>query len=317
MTSSEDTVADVLAVASGVWHGPGQLVAPWAFSGSVGGVSSPPFAGANLSESVGDDYQAVESNRRSATALVMSVARTAAPSAPGIPSGDLPISAAEVPAAGQSSTPEPWRAVVMRAEHGSNVAVVGVQDRGSTIERVDGLVTSEVDVPLMALAADCVPLVLADLVSGVVGAAHCGWRGAHRGIVPALVRTMVSIGAEPARCRAMIGPSICGDCYEVGDDVASLFDARYPRAIASTPGRTSLDVAAVVRDQLVEGGVGQVDQVHQCTAESDQLFSYRRDGVTGRQGGLIALRRASPSGEDVLGRADLASGGDLAEVPRA
>lgn len=69
-------------------------------------------------------------------------------------------------------------------------------------------------------AADCLPVLLGDPVTGIIGAAHCGRRGLERGVIGATVDLMKSKGADPANIVATLGPRICGDCYEVGDEIA-------------------------------------------------------------------------------------------------
>lgn len=170
--------------------------------------------------------------------------------------------------------------VVMQACHGADVAVV---ESGGVIPAVDGLVAMRAGLVLLALAADCVPIALCDANGSVIAAAHCGWKGLVAGIVPATVAAMRDLGAQGI--RAVLGPSICPHCYPV--DSARIADVR-----AGTPGSVSaaalhvpgaIDVAAGVIAQLADLGIDAV-RVPGCTAESAQLFSFRRDGVTGRQG---------------------------------
>ncbi|MCC2724216.1 polyphenol oxidase family protein, partial [Phocaeicola vulgatus] len=74
----------------------------------------------------------------------------------------------------------------------------------------------------------CLPVLLADPVTGVIGAAHCGRRGLERGIIESTVELMKLKGADPTNIIATLGPHICGDCYEVGDEVADQFVKRFP-----------------------------------------------------------------------------------------
>ncbi|TDO49845.1 hypothetical protein EV643_10573 [Kribbella sp. VKM Ac-2527] len=175
--------------------------------------------------------------------------------------------------------------------HGRDVHVVEAGDEvpaGSL--PADALVTTRNDVVLCVRAADCLPVLLADPVNGVVGAAHSGRRGLYVGVVPATVEAMRGLGAE--RITAVLGPYACGKCYEVPADMRAEVAERVPAAYAETSwGTPSIDVAAGVIAQLGELGVEVIDATS-CTIESEDLYSYRREGaVSGRMAGLIRLGR--------------------------
>jgi polyphenol oxidase len=108
--------------------------------------------------------------------------------------------------------------------------------------------------------------------------------------VPALVTAMVAAGASPARMRAATGPAICGGCYEVPAQMQARVSAIAPaaRCVTST-GTSGLDIAAGVRAQLAGAGVASITAAGRCTRESADLYSYRRDGITGRFAGLVWL----------------------------
>jgi hypothetical protein len=101
---------------------------------------------------------------------------------------------------------------------------------------------------------------------------------------------MTAAGADPAAITALIGPGICGQCYEVPaqlrDEVAAAVPATHCTTRNGTPG---LDLRAGIAAQLAAAGVRQVQADGRCTAEDPDLYSYRRDGVTGRFAGLIWL----------------------------
>ena len=150
----------------------------------------------------------------------------------------------------------------------------------------DGLVTAEAGVTLSVRAADCVPVLLADVDAGVIGACHCGRPGVVAGIVPATVAAMRDLGAGSV--TAWVGPHVCGRCYEVPQDLQDEVAAVEPGTRTTTSwGTPALDVGAGVRAQLEREGVEVVD-LSRCTRESPDLYSYRRDGtLSGRQAGLI------------------------------
>ena len=109
----------------------------------------------------------------------------------------------------------------------------------------------------------------------------------------ATVDAMQALGAEPGEMAALVGPGICGRCYEVPAamqaDVASIEPAARATTRAGTP---ALDVAAGVVAQLRAAGVGTIEVDGTCTAESPQLYSHRRDQVTGRFAGVAVLPAA-------------------------
>lgn len=171
--------------------------------------------------------------------------------------------------------------------HGADVATVDGPWRGSA-PRVDAMVTRATGLGLAVLVADCVPVLLADPVAGVVGVAHAGRRGMVDGVVPAALAAMRRLGA--AGITARVGPSVCGRCYEVPADMRAVVAGEEPASWATTRARTpALDVSAGVAAQLRRAGV-DVRTLEGCTVEDARLFSYRRDHVTGRFAGLVWLR---------------------------
>ncbi len=140
------------------------------------------------------------------------------------------------------------------------------------------------------LAADCVPVLLADPRAGVVGAAHAGRVGAAAGVLPATVAAMEALGARPPDMEVLLGPAICGGCYEVPAAMRAEVDAQLPgSAVRTRRGTPGIDIRAGLYHQLVELGVGRIGGDPRCTLESRELFSHRRDARTGRQAGIIWL----------------------------
>ncbi len=122
----------------------------------------------------------------------------------------------------------------------------------------DAQVTSRAGVALGMFAADCLPVLLADPEAGIIGAAHCGRKGLQQGIITATVKCMESKGACPERIVATLGPRICGDCYETGDEIADEFDAHFPGSFALTRfGGTGIDIAAAALSELAEAGIAR------------------------------------------------------------
>jgi YfiH family protein len=155
---------------------------------------------------------------------------------------------------------------------------------------VDAIFTDVPGLPLGVLVADCAPVLIADPQARIVGAAHAGREGMAGGVVLALVRAMTEAGADPARLRAAIGPAICGGCYEVPAQLrARIADAVPQAACVTRKGSPGIDIRSGVAAQLAEAGVLAVSRDPRCTAETPALYSYRRDGLTGRFAGLVWL----------------------------
>jgi YfiH family protein len=172
---------------------------------------------------------------------------------------------------------------LMRQVHGDTVHVV--TDPDGERPHADALLTERPGIALLALAADCVPVLLV-AEGGQIAAVHAGREGVRRGVVPAAVEAMLSLGATAL--RAWVGPHICGRCYEVPDamreEIATVLPATHSTTSWGTP---ALDLGAGVRAQLGDAAVPVVE-VGRCTREDDALHSYRRDGAAaGRMAGVV------------------------------
>jgi len=181
--------------------------------------------------------------------------------------------------------------------HGARVRVVrredagsGRRDRTSAFADTDALITNEPDILLVQFFADCVPLYFHDPISGAIGLAHAGWKGAVADIAGQTVRSMSeAFGVQPARLRAAIGPSIGPCCYEVDDAVI-----RHIRQIPgaervlspSRPGKEMLDLKELNRHFMILAGImpDRIELSSWCTGcRTDIFFSHRKeDGRTGR-----------------------------------
>lgn len=215
-----------------------------------------PYDTFNLGDRVGDDSSAVQINR----------ARLAR-------------------AVGSDGSVLSW----MHQVHGDQVVVIGSSPMTQPPD-CDALVTATRGLALAVLVADCVPVLLADPVAGVVGAAHAGREGVRRHVVSSAVEAMVGLGATPQRVDVLLGPAICGGCYELSQDLADEVESAAPGGATRTrTGAPGLDLRAALAAELSRLGVGQVVSDPRCTAEDPSLFSYRRDGVTGRQAGIVWL----------------------------
>lgn len=172
------------------------------FSTRFGGVSEGPFTSMNLGISRGDEDEKVRENyRRISEAL------------------DVPVD----------------RFVFSMQTHSLNVRRVTEEDAGKGLSRerdyrdVDGLISNVPGLVLCVFWADCIPVLLLDPVRRAVGAVHSGWRGTVGKIAARAVREMgEAYGSNPEDIIAAVGPGICGDCYEVSEDVAEAFQEAFP-----------------------------------------------------------------------------------------
>lgn len=175
---------------------------------------------------------------------------------------------------------DPARLLTLHQVHSARAVVVDAPF-GAARPEADGFATREKGLLLGVLAADCMPLLFADVEAGVVGAAHAGWRGALAGVIEATVDAMASIGARPARVRAALGPCLRPPDFQVGADVLAAFSGKYPSADRffgpdAEPGRFQLDLAGFARWRLAESGVAAFGDVGVSTlARAGDYFSYR------------------------------------------
>ncbi|MFA7428857.1 MAG: peptidoglycan editing factor PgeF [Rhodospirillaceae bacterium] len=234
-----------------------------------GGVSEGVYASLNCGFGSGDDPNKVEANRAKAV-------------------GDL-----ELP---------PEALVTVRQEHTPNVVVVTAPFATGEAPSADAMVTTVPRLALGILTADCAPVLLADGIGGVIGAAHAGWKGALAGVLENTVEKMVELGADKARIVAGIGPCIAQRSYEVGPDFPAPFLAEDPDnerffSPSRRDGHHMFDLPGYVARKLARIGVGEVMPTPCDTVREDnRFFSYRRatlagETAYGRMLSAIALER--------------------------
>lgn len=238
------------------------------FTTRAGGVSGPPFDSLNFGRKWGDDGARVDENHRRLLA------------AAGMP---VMYAATQV--------------------HGARIVRVRAGDDPATVRReeADGLCSDSPNLALAIYVADCVPVLLADPVTGAFAAIHSGWRGTVAGVVAAGVATLVQeFGSRPADLRAALGPAIGPCCFEVGPEVVAAFEALSPdarqngivRLIRPGPHKPHVDLRLYLRLQLQQAGLRpeHIDACAACTVCDDQgrFYSYRRFGrATGQMVGFI------------------------------
>jgi YfiH family protein len=195
----------------------------------------------------------------------------------------------------------PERLVLSWQTHTTNIRMVTEEDAGKGFCRerdyrdIDGLMTNVPGIPLVTLYADCVPLFFLDPVKKVIAASHSGWRGTAAGMGRCTVKRMEeAYGCDPGDILAAIGPSICGNCYEIGPDVAQFFAGEFLRSSQTKPGKYQLDLQAANRRILEEAGVQPehiiVGDICTC-CNKELLFSHRGSmGHRGNMAGFLMLK---------------------------
>ena len=224
------------------------------FTSRAGGVSAAPYDSFNLGTHVGDDAADVAANRARLAQVL------------GLPEE---------------------RFVWMEQLHTNTVTLVDGPS-ATPVEATDALVTRQKDLALCVLVADCTPVLLSDHTAGVIGAAHAGRMGARNGIVKNTVEAMVELGAEPSRIQVLLGPAAAGESYEVPEGMALDVEKHLPGSRTRTKkGTPGIDVRAGLVRQLLSLGVTHIDADPRDTITDKDFFSHRREGVTGRQAGVI------------------------------
>ena len=237
------------------WQGPEGIVA--AFTSRRGGVSDGPFASLNLGFTTGDDRAAVAENRRRLCAAVGA---------------------------------DPACTVQNHQVHGTVVQVAeplvgGYLDPQGDLPQADALITRELELALVALSADCVPIVIAALDGSSLAVVHAGWKGLVAGVIE---ETIAALG--PGAYAAAVGPCAGPLAYEVGEEVAVQLRERFGERTAI--GGTA-DLAAAAGTALIQAGLSpdSIEIAGLCTiTDADTFFSYRRDGATTGRQGVIAYR---------------------------
>jgi len=237
-----------------------------AFSTRHGGVSEGYLSSLNLSHSRGDKEENVRENyRRLAEALGLSYENF----------------------------------IGCRQLHGSKIELITRRDltEKRSLE-CDGLITSEPGIVLVTVHADCVPIYLYDPETPAVGMVHSGWKGTVEQIAAEAVKKMKStFGTRPEKIRALLGPCICGRCFEVREDVKSIFVEKLPWSaeyiVPKDQEHWTVDLKAIIKNSLISEGVPgeNILDAGICTAENTRLFySHRHEkGKTGTMAALIAL----------------------------
>jgi YfiH family protein len=176
----------------------------------------------------------------------------------------------------------------LRQVHGVQVVDAATAPAGTA---ADASFTTRKNVVCAVMAADCMPVLIADERGEAVGIAHAGWRGLCAGVIEA---TVAAMRVPPARLLAWLGPAIGPEAYEIGEEVRAAFLQRDPQAASAfaptRPGHWRLDLYAVARQRLAALNVSRVYGGGFCTAtDVAHFFSYRRDKASERMAAAIWL----------------------------
>jgi len=243
------------------------------FTTRLGGVSEGYYESLNLSYSVGDEKEKVDENY---------------------------IRICE-------SLEIPYKDVVATHQvHKTNVRLIKEEDKGKGLylprdyDEIDGLITNEKRIPLATFYADCVPLYFIDTRKKAIGLSHSGWRGTVGRMGLKTVEAMQkTFGSDPDDITALIGPSICRDCYEISEEVAEEFIKEFSKELSddykeiltkNPAGKYQLDLWEANRIVLKSAGLKD-SNIHVsgfCTCcHSDLLYSHRAS--KGKRGTLAAF----------------------------
>ena len=191
------------------------------------------------------------------------------------------------------------RLLTLRQVHGAEVLIFEENTRAALTYSLpyDAVITDKKRVALGIWTADCVPILMLDRSKRIIAAVHAGWRGIWRGVIEKTVNAMIkTFESSPADIVAGIGPGIGPCCYEVQQDVVSLFQNCYgthDHLIQEREGRTYLDLSRVAQLELSKAGIppDNVEAIPLCTCcKEDLFFSFRRDKQPGRQLSFIMMR---------------------------
>ena len=200
----------------------------------------------------------------------------------------------------------PDRFIAMEQVHSDNLEVLtrkdggrGAYSWGDAIPATDGMITGDKGLLLMAVVADCSVSLFYDPQKEVIGISHCGWRGTVKKLAFKTVKTMeLKFGSHPSHIITGIAPSIGPDCFEVGQEVLSLFLESFGNAAEDffqyKGEKIYLDLQKAIVHQLIKGGVKKenIEILNICTScRTDIFYSHRKEaGKTGRNGVFIGLK---------------------------
>ncbi len=179
--------------------------------------------------------------------------------------------------------------------HSGKVFIIRDGFKDATMGNGDALITGLKGIGIGVFTADCVPILLAEKSGSIIAVVHAGWRGTLSQISRAtLIEMKKGFGIEPSAFSCVVGPSIGGCCYEVGEDVASQFINKFEDwkdfLFRKDNAKYMLDLKEANRISLSKEGVKEIEITGFCTKCNTDFHSYRRDGKNaGKQFSFIGL----------------------------
>ncbi len=233
-----------------------------AFTTKEGGVSQAPYTGNNLAYHVQDKLQNVQKNHFELAKFL-----------------DYPLS----------------KLVHMNQVHGNTIINITKEYNPQNRPQCDALITDQVDIPLMVMVADCIPILLYDPVRKVIAAVHAGRAGIFNKILPKTIQKMQNdYLCDSKNILVSLGPSIHSCCYEVGEEIKKEAEVlAYGFAIKKNKNNYFLDLISIAKQQLLEINIMQenIEISPYCTSCNTQLFySFRAEKQCGRFAGIIMLK---------------------------
>jgi polyphenol oxidase len=181
----------------------------------------------------------------------------------------------------------PSEPVWLNQVHGINVVDAAQTD---CVPDADASYTTRKNVVCVTMTADCLPVLLCDQAGTVVASIHAGWRSLCDGVIEA---TIAKMGADSSQLMAWLGPAIGPNAFEVGAEVRQQFmakDAQAELAFKKHNDKYLADIYKIATQRLNNLGVTQIYGGGLCTfSDTENFFSFRRDGATGRMATLIWL----------------------------
>lgn len=179
--------------------------------------------------------------------------------------------------------------VIPKQVHSNNIEVV---NESGFYPNTDGIITYQKDLVLSIQVADCIPIFISDVSTGVISLIHAGWRGIAASIIEKSIEKIRSINSTTQNLEVVLGPSIRQCCFEIGPEVSKQFDQKYQEE--GKGDRSYLDPQSVVIDKFIQLGAKprNITDIEECTCCSNEFHSYRRDGKkAGRMIALIGIGR--------------------------
>lgn len=161
--------------------------------------------------------------------------------------------------------------------NGINVKIISANSM-KVIYGTDGLVTNRKNVFLSITVADCIPVYIYEPENGILGIAHCGWRGIVNGIIKNSYYKITELGGRADNLEVALGPGICKSHFEIKEDVLDKF-SDYSEFIIQRDDKIFVDLKGIIKKQLGYFQIksADIEDNAECTFESDKYFSFRRN----------------------------------------